>query len=529
MSVVPTTPSGTAADALAVPATPDAQGPSGAARAGVAMGLATLAMAAASGIQAVAYLSSFGVTARTDAFFAAFALYAVFGVFCQSIRVTSVPLLVGEDRAMRGRVYAATLAVIALPVLIACGPLAGELAKALAPGLDASARETTRDGLYILGGAMVLQLGAAGAATLLAVWRRFDIVAGAYTGGAVAGVGSYFAVQGAADELSLGWSMLSMAVVTAVWMFVGLQRARTTREPGRVPAAPQLARNAGVILARTLVYFVINGLFLVTLAFVSRADPGDATVLSYAYLFVSYLVAGTGVAVGVSRVPDMTRGAKSDWDEVVADTVPHGFRYAMMVSAPAVAALVTGGAGLVGELVPDGFTSGDVDTLRLFAALLVPWLIGALIVNYLLPALFALDRARLVNALALPVVVLHVAATIAGEALFGVDGVVAAFFVAPVVFACVLLVAGAGHRRGQAALELLSDGAVFLGLSVLAFSAGLGVASVLDEGFAHEIAGVVVGSVLYLIGLRFVAWHQVGVLLGAGRGGPAAAPADPAP
>ena len=47
-------------------------------------------------IQAIAYLSSFGATARTDAFFAAFALYTVFGVFCQSIRVTSVPLLVGR-------------------------------------------------------------------------------------------------------------------------------------------------------------------------------------------------------------------------------------------------------------------------------------------------------------------------------------------------------------------------------------------------------------------------------------------------
>lgn len=492
------------------------------------MGLATLAMAAGSGIQAVAYLSSFGVTARTDAFFVAFSLYAVFGVFCQSIRVTSVPLLVG-DRPMRGRVYAATLALIAVPVIVLCGPLAGEVAKALAPGLDASARETTRDGLYILGGAMVLQLAAAGAATLLAVWRRFDIVAGAYTGGAVAGVAAYFAVQGAADELSLGWSMLTMAVVTAVWMAVGLERARTMREPGGIPRAPALARNAGVILARTLVYFVINGLFLITLAFVSRSDPGDATVLSYAYLFVSYLVAGTGVAVGVSRVPDMTRGAKEDWDEVVADTVPHGFRYAMLVSAPAVAALVTGGAGLVGELVPDGFTAGDVDTLRVFAALLVPWLIGALIVNYLLPALFALDRARLVNTLALPLVLLHLAATAAGEALFGVEGVVAAFFVAPLVFAGVLLAAGAGHRRGQAAIELVSDGAVFLGLAGLSFSVGLWVAGVLPDGFAHEIGAIVVGSVLYLVGLRFVAWHQVTVLLGAGRGGgQATEAADPA-
>ena len=58
-----------------------ATGPSKEARAGAVMGLATLAMAGASAIQAVLYLSSFGLTARTDAFFAAFSLYTVFGVF----------------------------------------------------------------------------------------------------------------------------------------------------------------------------------------------------------------------------------------------------------------------------------------------------------------------------------------------------------------------------------------------------------------------------------------------------------------
>ena len=66
------------------------------AHAGVAMAIATLAMGATSGIQALLYLSSFGIDGRTDGFFIAFALYTSFGVFSQSIRVTSAPLLVGE-------------------------------------------------------------------------------------------------------------------------------------------------------------------------------------------------------------------------------------------------------------------------------------------------------------------------------------------------------------------------------------------------------------------------------------------------
>ena len=64
------------------------------ARAGLAMSIATFAMAAASAIQAILYLGKFGTNARTDGFFVAFALYSVFGVFSQSLRVTSVPLLV---------------------------------------------------------------------------------------------------------------------------------------------------------------------------------------------------------------------------------------------------------------------------------------------------------------------------------------------------------------------------------------------------------------------------------------------------
>ena len=106
------------------------------AHAGVAMAVATLAMAATSGIQALLYLSSFGIGGRTDGFFVAFALYASFGVFSQSIRVTSAPLLVG-DRApprpprefaagagARSRSRSRSLTI----------PLAGPLAALLAPG-----------------------------------------------------------------------------------------------------------------------------------------------------------------------------------------------------------------------------------------------------------------------------------------------------------------------------------------------------------------------------------------------------------
>jgi hypothetical protein len=113
------------------------------AHAGMAMAIATFAMAAASGIQAILYLSSFGVDGRTDGFFVAFALYATFGVFSQSIRVTSAPMLVGDRPRMTPRELGVALVLIALPVAVITIPLAGPFAHLLAPGLDDAARSVT--------------------------------------------------------------------------------------------------------------------------------------------------------------------------------------------------------------------------------------------------------------------------------------------------------------------------------------------------------------------------------------------------
>ena len=200
---------------------------------------------------------------------------------------------------------------------------------------------------------------------------------------------------------------------------------------------------------------------MITLAFASKYGAGGATVLSYAYLFASYLVAGTGFALGMSRIADMRRGALADWREVIADTVPAGFRYSMLIVAPALAALIAGGATLVGEVLPASFDPTQVDQLRVFAALLCTWTVAALLVNLLLPALFALGRARIVNLLAPVVVVLHIAVTALGGALFGVNGVVGAFFIVPTAFAVVLLLVGAKRASGPIARELARDGLRF--------------------------------------------------------------------
>lgn len=495
---------------------PESAGASTQARAGVAMAIATLSMAAASGIQALLYLSTFGVNGRTDGLFVAFALYAIVGVFSQCIRITSVPLLVEPNARLGAGQFAAALVVVAAPIAIATTVLAHPLAVLLAPGLSAADRAVTEDALPILGGAMVLQLWAAGAAAVLAMRDRFRQIAFAYVAGAVGGLLTYLAVQGTADELSLGWSMLGMAIVTTSLMLAGARGAVAGHDLGRVRPAAAVT-DAGLLLGRTMIYLAVNMLILVTLSWASRFSPGDATILSYAYLYASYLVAGTSLAVGMSRIPEMSRGAREDWSAVLAETVPHGYRYAILLVAPALAALVAAGAPLVGALFPTSLPSSDVTTLQTFGALLVPWTVAALLVNFLLPAMFAVGRARFVNLLAVPLVAVHVAITAAASALFGVNGAVGALFIAPLSFAAVLLVAEAGPRRGPVARALAWDTALFVGLAAVAFGIGAALGAVPASALAGAVIAGLVGSVIYAVAARFAAARQVEVLLGAVR------------
>jgi peptidoglycan biosynthesis protein MviN/MurJ (putative lipid II flippase) len=485
------------------------------ARAGMLMAVATFAMAAASGLQAALYLHSYGTDELTDGFFVAFALYTVFGVFSQSIRVTSAPLLVNRGRALPLREFGATLAFIAVAVAVLTIPLAHPLSLVLAPGLTDAGRGVTEEALPILGGAMILQLWAAGGATVLAVRDRFDAVAGGYIAGAGAGLVTYLVVSGSAGELSLGYSMLAMAVVTCGLMLLAVRRSQPAgpSAPARPVRLRVLIADAGLILGRTSIYLAFNALYLVTLALTTSYAPGDATVLSYAYLFASYLVAGTAFALGMSRIADMSRGVRSDARKTFGGTVPQGFRYSMLICAPALAAFVAAGAPIVGVVFSASFDSGDVRILQEFVALLTIWTVAALMVNLLLPAMFALGRARFTNLLTPALLAVHVAASVLGGALFGAVGVVGAAFIAPLLFAATMLRTGAPEIAGHLARETGRDALRFLLLAAGCYGLGAGLGAALGSSLAAAMVAGGVGSVLYIALLPLVAPTQVDFVL----------------
>ena len=487
------------------------------ARAGVATAIATFAMAGASAAQAVLYLSRFGVDGRTDGFFVAFALYTTFGVFGQSIRLTAVPLLVGRRPQLTTRELAGALLIVTAPVLLVTCALAEPVARLLAGGLSSADRSVTVAALPILGVAMTLQLWASGGATVLAVRARFGAIAVGYVAGAAAGLAAFLMLMDVAGELTLGWSMLTMAVVDCAVLLAFVRRSGGWAAERRRMRIVRLLRLTGRLIGRTVIYFAFNGLFIVTLAFASHSATGDTTVLSYAYLFASYLVAGTGTALGMSRIADMSRSGGADRRAAIIETIPGGLRYALLIVAPALAVLIVAGAPLVHVVLPNSLDEQGVRSLQTFTALLVPWVAAALLASLLMPAMFALGRAVLVNVLALPLVVVHLVATLVGNALYGVDGSVAAMAVAPACFAAAMLATVAGPRTAQVARATAGGCLRFLGLAGAAYGAAAAIAVALPSPAAAALVAAAVGSALYLGGAVLVARPQLDLLAGVVR------------
>jgi hypothetical protein len=168
-------------------------------------------------------------------------------------------------------------------------------------------------------------------------------------------------------------------------------------------------------------------------------------------------------------------------------------------------------------VLPASLDLSGVESLRTYGALLVPWTVAALLVSSLLPALFALGRARMVNLLAVPLLALHVGATAAGSALWGVDGAVGGFFVAPLAFAVVLVVAVGEGDALRLAGKLGGDAARFLALAAVAFGAAEALASTVSGDLGAALVATVTGTGLYVAGIALLAQRQVRVIFGALR------------
>jgi peptidoglycan biosynthesis protein MviN/MurJ (putative lipid II flippase) len=453
-------------------------------------GVSTIVLAGVGALQGLLFLRAFGISARTDGFFAAYALYIVVGLLGQTLRTSAVPLLVGATSRMTVGDFAWAIAALCGVLGLVCYGLAAPLATVLAPGLDAAGRDVTESGLRLLAAAVALQLVAAGAATVLGIQGRLARPARSYSAGALVGLVGFVALIGPANEQALAWAAVIAGAVTVGLMAPALRGTRVGR-----PQVRLVPRHIAWLLVSSVLGLTLAGLYVPTLALVSGTGEGTVTILAYAYVLVGYL---NGVTAGAVSMGTMIALAPvhADARALVDRSLRPAFRHAFLVAAPGLAVSAVVAPPVLHALLPGQVGPDDTATLQEFILLLGGWLIAALLAALTFPALYSAGLMLRVNVLLAPLVAVHIGAGLAARAAFGAEGVVAAMAFAPTLLVCLMLWMSHGRHALEVAAGLAADGALIGGVAAV----GIGLPAVLAAalgGAAAQVVAALAGLCLY--------------------------------
>ena len=208
------------------------------------------------GLLAVLVAAIIGNDARTDGFFAAFAVYSLLVLFAQSSRTTIVArLLEGRERFTSFNQYLGAGLLIVLLVSILFGPLGGVVARLLTGDLPAPAAETARTALLLLWPAAALQVFGALGAAMLGALGEFMWPGVAFLAGSLVSIAAFLALQPAMGIDAVSAGMLVGSVVSAGVVGVGLARSGW-RPSSATITAPREALRAAAVLTISSVSFL---------------------------------------------------------------------------------------------------------------------------------------------------------------------------------------------------------------------------------------------------------------------------------
>ena len=305
------------------------------------------------GIAALVILLLFGKGSDTDAVFAAYGLYGVVVLMCQTLRLTVVARLVEEPSpwAAFDRFLGAGLSMVAMAIAVEL-VFGATIARVLTGDLGQHAQDLVRSTLNVLCIGVVGQLVAALGAAVLAVRQEFRYSGLAYVAGGLTSVIVLVALHGSLDIRAA-----PVGVAVGSTLSAGLMVVRLWRDGYR----PGLARLlAGARHPRTAVLLLIGSVgpllgqlnFVISLAFAARLGPGMVTLYTGAFFAGAVIVAVTGSAVSLVLAAPIAR----TWDGRAAALLPHLrtiMRAGLIIIGPAVAVVALVGDDLVGLLLGD--------------------------------------------------------------------------------------------------------------------------------------------------------------------------------
>lgn len=455
-----------------------------AARSGLvtALSLATVTgLAAAVG---VLIARTFGRTAETDGFFAAYGLFIVLVLAASALRLVVLPPLararVDGRLAAETAGFAVALSVLAVPAL-ALSALGSEwLAAALTAREEA--RAAAEEALVWMVPAAVAHLYAGLASSALAALDDYGTAALGYALGSVAG---FVLILLRADEegiVAVAWGMaLNGAIALALPLARLLDRARA----GAVAGAPAIGARLAEFARGVAVPLTLQGVYVVCYRLATALEVGAPSSFSYAYLIASALVAVTASSLGlVSSAPLARRGL----DAAAAARHVLGTAWlSLAVIGAATGAFALAGARLVDAALGDAYSGETGAELGRLVVALAPWMIASVGVSVTFPLLFVAGRSRALPLLAVAALALHVPLAWAARELLGLAGLALALALTTLAVLAGLLAALAPRALAAVARGLVVPAALCATLALVAFGAP---ALVLD-GIAAAAAGLV--------------------------------------
>ncbi len=462
----------------------------------------------------------FGASASTDGFFVANALYGVFVILAQSLRMTAVPRLIDGTGAR----FHTELRGIAL-VFAGSGALFAAVGVGLAPLVaSGDALRAFQVALLLLWPAVGLHLFAGLGAAMLATWSDFRVPALAFATGAVAMVAGFLALTPPLGIHGIPAAVAVGAATSAGLIALELRReSRRTRRVERHEAPePGGARVSATRILLGGVAFVATQIApLISVAFAGTVGAGRASVYWYAVMLVVLLNAALSSPISVVFAPVVARDFASDRAAAGALTL-RAFRAASTLAVPAVAALCLLGPQPA-EWLLTKLSQAEIDDIFTLLLVLSPAVLAAQLMA--IPLLVVLAEGRLVQLAKWTMLVLagHAALTAAVVALdvglFGIAvvGTISAFALSGAIVVLALRAHALSVARGAGK----AVGAVV----VPALVAFLVPALVLGGGdnLAKGTAALLIGSLLFLAWLRIVRREELEELLAVVRRPPAEA------
>lgn len=396
-----------------------------------------VALAVQTGLAAVVGLvlaREFGRGAETDGFFAAYGVFVVVVLAATAIRVTVLPAFARARAQSRlgGDVsaYALSVAVVAVPLLVAGLVVADPIAGVLTGGESERAEEVAAAALPWMMLAATCTLYAGLAASALAALDDYLVAAGGFVLGSVVGLGFILLRVDEDGVQALAWGMaLNGAVALAIPSLALARRARAERMPSVAlrPSGDRFTARMARMGEGVALPLALQAVYVVCLPLAANEGEGSVTSFSYAYLIASAIVAVTASSLGLVTAVPLTR-----------DVLDRGRTALHVVSSSWIALVVIGAAagvfGLAGDRIVErllgaSYGSGVGDELGRLVVVLAPWAVASAAVSVTFPLVFVAGRGKVLPAVAVLALTASVPLAWAGQVLLGLDGLAVALAV----------------------------------------------------------------------------------------------------